>query len=161
MFLYQAMKDQKKRSRAAREKLGDLPFNSISEQKEFRDKVRRKVIRQLETAKAIEEFTKHPEYRFFREKFEKGMHCRYGKDVNDIVHVYMNDNGIQVDLNENVNSEDQNQTLLVGTLVKSLSESLIASYYRAYGYIPSEIDQKDDDEFLEMLGKNLKKPGSK
>ncbi len=153
------MKAAKKRSRAARERLGDLPFNSISEQKEFREKVRRKVVWQLETAKAVEEFTKHSEYKFFREKFEKGMHCRYGQGQGDIAHVYMNDEGIQVDLNENVNSEDQNQTLLVGTLVKSLSEALIASYYRAYGYIPAEADHKEDDEFRETVGRIQKKHG--
>ena len=127
---------QKKRSRAAREKLEGLPFSTISEQKEFREKVRRKVVRQLETAKALEELTKHPEYQFFRKKFEQGMRCRYGNGFYEIVHVYMNDEG--------------NVTLLVGTLVKSLSESLIASYYRAYGYIPTKAEQKEDDEFQQF-----------
>lgn len=148
-FQYMKKDKVKRKSKAVIEKLGDVPFKTISEQKEFRDKIRLQVLKQLETAKAIEELTKQPEYNFFREKFEKGMHCRYGKSQGDIVHVFMNDDGIQIELNENANSSDKNQTLLVGTMVKSLSESLIASYYRAYGYITNDGEGSEfENKFL-------------
>lgn len=146
-------KSNTKRSRVVREKFAHLPFKTVSEQKEFRDKIRKKVLKQLETARAMEELTSHPDYSFFKKKFEQGMHCRYGRKNDDIVHVYLDDDGIQVEVNENVNTEDK---ALVGTLVKSLSESLITSYYRAYGYVPSELDPSQE-EVDRMILEHLKK----
>jgi hypothetical protein len=134
-----------KKSRAAREKLGDLPFKTVSEQKQLREEIEMQVARQLETARAFERLTQHPDYQFFKEKFQKGMHCRYGEAEGDIVHVYMNDDGIQVTLNEKVNSKDKHQRLLIGVIMTSLTESLLTSYYRAYGYLPHDADKIRDD----------------
>lgn len=146
-----------KKSRAAREKLQELPFKTVSEQKHMREEIELQVARQLETARAFERLTQHPDYQFFKEKFRKGMHCRYGNSDGDIVHVFMDDEGIQVTLNENVNSKDKHQRLLIGVIMTSLTESLLTSYYRAYGYLPQDADKVREDlqQVLEALKSKL------
>ena len=103
------------------------------------DRIRRDVLARLETSKAMEEFTKQKEYKFFKEKFQKGMSCRYGSDLDDIVHVSLNDSGIQIEISEAAKeTENQNELELIGQLVKSMSNSLVISYFGAMGYLPRD-----------------------
>ncbi len=134
----------KQRSNSAKRKLGEQPFRTVSEKKEFVDKIRRDVLARLETAKAMEEFTSQEEYQFFKEKFKNGMRCKYGSDLEDIVHVSLDDNGIQVEISEAAKeSENQNELELIGQLVKSMSNSLVISYFEAMGYLPKDSVQSD------------------
>jgi len=125
----------RQKSNSAKEKLKDQPFRTVTEKKEFVDKIRRETLARLETAKAMEEFTKNPDYAFYKEKFRKGMSCSYGADV-DIVHVSLDDDGIKVTISETAKeTKNENELKLIGQLVESTSNSLILSYYEAMGYI--------------------------
>ena len=131
----------KQRSNSAKQKLGEQPFRTVSEKKDFVDRIRRNVLARLETSKAMEEFTKQDEYKFFKEKFQRGMSCRYGTDRDDIVHVSLSDEGIQVEISEAAPSKEtknQNELDLIGQLVKSMSNSLVISYFEAMGYLPRD-----------------------
>ena len=129
----------KQRSNSAKQKLGEQPFRTVSEKKDFVDRIRRNVLARLETSKAMEEFTKQDEYKFFKEKFEKGMSCCYGADRDDIVHVSLSDDGIQVEISEAAKeTKNQNELDLIGQLVKSMSNSLVISYFEAMGYLPRD-----------------------
>ena len=136
----------KQRSNSAKQKLGEQPFRTVTEKKEFVDRIRRHVLARLETSKAMEEYTNQDEYKFFKQKFQKGMFCRYGTDRDHIVHVSLSDKGIQIEISESAKeSKNQNELDLVGQLVKSMSNSLVISYFEAMGYLrrdplSSEID---------------------
>ena len=134
----------KQRSNSAKKKLGEQPFRTVAEKKEFTDKIRKEVLARLETARAMEEFTNQEEYKFFKEKFKKGMSCKYGPDTDDIVHVSLNDGGIQVVISEAAKeTENQNELELIGQLVKSMSNSLVSSYFDAMGYTPKDNVQSE------------------
>ena len=128
----------KQRSNSAKKKLKQQPFRTLSEKKEFIEKIRREVLGRLETARAMEEFTAQKEYQFFKQKFEKGMFYRYRTDNGDeIVHVSISDNGIQMLVSERVKEiENQNELNLIGQLAKGMSDGLVASYFEAMGYLP-------------------------
>ncbi len=129
----------RQRSNSAKQKLGEQPFRTVSEKKEFVDRIRRNVLARLETSKAMEEFTKQDEYKFFKEKFQKGMSCRYGADRDDIVHVSLSDDGIQIEISETAKeTKNQNELDLIGQLIKSMSNSLVISYFEAMGYLPRD-----------------------
>ena len=97
----------------------------------------------------MEEFTQQDEYKFFKEKFKKGMSCRYGADRDDIVHVSLNDEGIQVEISEAAKeTKNQNELDLIGQLVKSMSNSLVISYFEAMGYLPRDPLYSDPSETL-------------
>lgn len=131
----------KQRSNSAKQKLGQEPFRTVTEKKEFVDKIKRDVLTRLETAKAMEEFTNKQEYQFFKERFRKGVSCKYGPDINDIIHVSLYDEGIKVTISESAKkTEYPNELELINQLVKSVSESLIVSYFEAMGYLPKDND---------------------
>lgn len=69
----------KQRSNSAKKKLGGQPFRTVTERKEFVDNIRKEVLGRLETARAMEEFTKSEEYSFFKEKFKK--ECSVATDL--------------------------------------------------------------------------------
>lgn len=134
----------KQRSNSAKKKLGEQPFRTVTEKKDFVEKIRKEVLARLETARAMEEFTNQEEYKFFKEKFKKGMSCRYGSDIDDIVRVSLDDGGIQVEISESAkDTENQNELELIGQLVKSMSNSIVISYFEAMGYLPRETAQSE------------------
>ena len=134
----------KQRSNSAKQKLNEQPFRTVSEKKEFVDNIRRNVLSRLETAKAMENFVKQDEYKFFKEKFQKGMSCRYRSDGDDIIHVSLGDDGIQVEISEaGKETQNQNELDLIGQLIKSMSSSLIVSYFEAMGYLSKDIPYSD------------------
>lgn len=129
----------KQRSNSAKKKLAEQPFRTVSEKKDFVDNIRKEVLARLETARAMEEFTSQDEYKFFKEKFKKGMFCRYGAETDDIVHVSLDDNGVQVVISEAAKeTKNQNELELIGQMVKSLSNSVVISYFEAMGYLPKD-----------------------
>ena len=129
----------RQRSNSAKRKLGEQPFRTVSDKKEFVDKIKKSVLARLETAKAMEEFTKDEEYQFFKDKFKKGMKCRYGADTDDIVHVSLDDEGIQVIISEQAKeSKNQNELDLIGQMIESMSNSLVISYFEAMGYLDKD-----------------------
>lgn len=134
----------KQRSRSAKDKLGGQPFRTVSEKKDFVDKIRKDVLIRLETARAMEYFTNQDDYKFFKEKFNKGMSCKYGTDLEDIVKVSLNDGGIEIEISETAKRTDnQNELELIGQLVKSMSNSLTISYFEAMGYLGRDLVNKD------------------
>jgi len=136
----------KQRSNSAKKKLDNQPFRTVAEKKEFVDKIKKDVLARLETAKAMEEFTNQPEYAFYKEKFEKGMSCKYGADIDDIVHVSLTDDGIQIKISDSAkDTENKNELELIGHLVRAMSQSSLTSYYEAMGYLPREKAQPNFD----------------
>lgn len=125
----------KQRSNSAKQKLGEQPFRTVAEKKEFVDRIRKNVLARLETSKAMEEFTEQDEYKFFKEIFQNGMFCRYGADSDDIVHVSLDNNSVQIKISETAIKTDQNELDLIGQLVKNMSNSLVSSYFEAMGYL--------------------------
>ncbi len=141
----------KRKSKAAIDKLGGRPFKTIGEYNLFKEEIHRSVLKQLEIARAMEEYTKLTDYKFFRENFSKGMHCAYGSGNDDIVHVFMDDDGIQIKVCDDLPNHPQSEKELVGILVKAMSESLVGSYYKSLGYLPS--DAATQEEISSMLHK--------
>ena len=134
----------KQRSNSGKEQLKGQPFRTVTEKKEFVDQIRRETLGRLETARAMEEFTSRPEYAFYKEKFQKGMSCSYGADLDDIVHVSLSDDGIKIEISETAkDSQNENELELIGQLVKSMSNSLVVSYFEAMGYLPRNNDAKE------------------
>lgn len=132
---------KKQKSNSAKAKLKNQPFRTVTEKKEFADKIRRDVLGRLEYAKAMEEFTNEPEYQFYKDRFKKGMTCRYGEDTDDIVSVSLTDEGIEVLVSEKAKGDiTENERHLLGQLVQSTSRSLISSYYESLGYLPKNPD---------------------
>ena len=130
----------KQRNSSAKQKLKQEPFRTPSEKKEFVEKIRREVLGRLEIARAMEEFTAQKEYQFFKQKFEKGMFYRYSNEnIDEIVHVSINDSGIQVIISERAKEiENQNELNLIGQLAKGMSDSFVVSYFEAMGYLPKD-----------------------
>ena len=137
----------KQKSNSAKDKLKNQPFRTVAEKKEFVDKIKRDTLARLETAKAMEEFTAEPEYAFYKDKFRKGMSCSYGSDLDDIVHVSLNDDGIKIKISETAKETDnENERELIGHLIKSMSQSMVASYYEAMGYLPRSVDNESQSK---------------
>ena len=63
---------KKPKSKAAREKLGNRPFSTVAEYNVFKEDIQKSVIKQLEFARAMEEYTALPEYEFFKKKIRAG-----------------------------------------------------------------------------------------
>jgi len=139
----------KQRSNSAKKKLDNQPFRTVTEKREFVDKIKKDVLARLETARAMEEFTNQPEYSFYKEKFEKGMSCKYGADIDDIVHVSLTDDGIQIKISDSAkDTENKNELELIGHLVRAMSQSSLISYYEAMGYLPREKAQPNFDSSI-------------
>jgi hypothetical protein len=131
------MSSEKKTTNVTHERLTGLPFKKASDLKKAQDQIHFAVWQRLEEAKAIDSLTRRPEYQFWREEFARGLTCRYGDEGDDLVRVYSDGVGIKIAVNEAMNTQESSEALL-GTLVKSMSESFATTYYKAKGILPLE-----------------------
>lgn len=140
-----------------KEKLAGTPFQTAEELKGAQAEILEETWRELERARARKQLVQKEEYRFFVETFEKGLLCKYGESNDNLVRVFLGPNGIQIAINEEMKSAENSEALL-GVLVKSMSESFIASYLKAMGLIPLS-DHLEGEKVPRTLHSKSKKYG--
>lgn len=129
------------------EKLSDLPFKTAKALKDAQHEVHMHIWRRLEEARALHQLLDREEYSFWHKEFQQGLVCGYGEKTDNLVRVYSQGQGIQIDINKDLASSVPTSEGLLGTLVKSMSESFATTYYKAKGILPvvgndSEADKK-------------------
>jgi hypothetical protein len=136
------------------EKLSGLPFKSARHWKEAQDAVLMQVWRRMEEAKVINELVKRPEYSFWHEEFREGLVCAYGEksDVN-LVRVFSEGNGIKIQINRSLADAAPSAEQVLGALVRAMSESFAATYYRAKGILAASDVQTDEAQTGTVKGK--------
>ena len=123
------------------ERLAGLPFTSATELKASRREILLAAWNRLETAKAVHELSQREEYQFWQEEFAQGLVCRYGGEGEELVRVYSDGPGIKITVNQELaDTLPYNGTILVGVLVKAMSESL----YKARGILPPESGRDEE-----------------
>ena len=127
----------KKPANVTHERLAGLPFRKATDLKKAQDQILLSVWQRLEEAKALDGLLRRPEYEFWRQEFGRGLTCRYGDEGDDLVRVYSDGIGIKIAINETMNTQESSEALL-GTLVRSMSESFATTYYKAKGILPLE-----------------------
>ncbi len=140
-------KEESKLRNVTQEKLVDLPFSSAKLLKEAQDEVRLQVWRRLEEAKVIHQMLKKENYKFWTEEFTKGLTCSYeAASSNRLVRVFSNEEGIHICINRGIADNAPASEAILKTLVKAMSESFSATYYRAKGIVhPSEKGNVDKE----------------
>ena len=128
-----------------KERLSGTPFSSMSEMSQASDEIRRDAWNQLERAKIKRELLSKDEYKFFLEPFKKGMICKYGEQNDNLVRVFLGDDGgIEIDINEEMKSAE-NSGALLSALIKSTSDSLFSNYLKSMDII-TPADPADEQE---------------
>lgn len=130
-----------------KERLAGTPFTSMSEMDSASGDIRRDTWSQLERARIKRELLAKPEYKFFLEPFRKGMICKYGEKNDNLVRVFLSeDGGIEVDINEEMKSAE-NSGALLSALIKSTSDSLFSNYLKSMDIIvPSETTESESSQ---------------
>lgn len=118
------------------EKLSDLPFKTAKALKDAQHEVHMHIWRRLEEARALHQLLDREEYSFWHKEFQQGLVCGYGEKTDNLVRVYSQGQGIQIDINKDLASSVPTSEGLLGTLVKSMSESFATTYYKAKGILP-------------------------
>lgn len=142
------MRKKKKNSQTniTKERLSGTPFNSAAEMNAASDELRREAWSQLEKARIKRELLSKEEYKFFLEPFQKGMSCKYVNKDENLVRVYLAEDGIEVDINEEMKSAE-NSGALLDALIRSTSDSLFSNYLRSMDIIgDSESNPERDSD---------------
>ena len=127
------------------EKLAGLPFNSAKAWKEAQDAVMMQVWRRMEEAKVINDMIKRPEYKFWTDEFKNGLVCGYGeKGDTNLVRVYSEGDGVKIAINRSLADAAPSAEAVLGSLVKAMSESFAATYYKAKGILSASEAQNED-----------------
>lgn len=138
-------KDDASTSNVTKEKLAGTPFSSMAELNAASRELRTETWRQLERARIKRELLGKDEYKFFLDPFRRGMICRYGEQNDNLVRVYLGeDGGIQVDINEEMRSAENSEALL-SALIRSTSDSLFSNYLKSMNII-APMDGSEDAE---------------
>lgn len=144
------------------EKLAGVPFKSASEMKKVQNEIQMNIWKRLEEARVINELSKRPEYKFWEEQFKMGLTCSYGRDKEELVKIYANDNGgLQINIHER-NGRDVSTECLLEVLVKAMSESFGSLYFRAKGMLPAfnpagiDSDKKNENPVKRNKGSGKK-----
>lgn len=139
-----------------KERLSGTPFSSMSEMAAASNELRKETWNQLEKARIKRELLQKSEYQFFLEPFRKGMICKYGEKDNNLVKVFLSDDGgIEVDINEEMKSAE-NSGALLSALIKSTSDSLFSNYLKSMDII-SLSDSANESEASTKAKKKAKK----
>lgn len=147
----------KKSTNVTHERLNGLPFRKATDLKKAQDQILLSVWQRLEEARAVDTLVRRPEYDFWRQEFGRGLTCRYGEEGDDLVRVYSDGVGIKIAINETMNTQESSEALL-GTLVRSMSESFATTYYKAKGILPLERPHGPDAEKNADNGDEKKPP---
>jgi hypothetical protein len=123
-----------KASNITKERLAGTPFNSAAEMNAASEELRREAWSQLEKARIKRELLSKEEYEFFLEPFHKGMTCKYVDKDENLVKLYLADNGVKVDINEEMKSSESSGALLTA-LIRSTSDSLLSNYLKSMDII--------------------------
>ncbi len=129
---------EKQTSNVTLEKLSDLPFKSAKSLKDAQHEVQLHIWRRLEEARTLNQMLQRNEYKFWHEEFSKGLVCGYGERTDNLVRVFSEGKGIQININKDLAASVPTSEALLGTLVKSMSESFAMTYYKAKGILPNE-----------------------
>lgn len=143
------------------EKLAGLPFKMATEMKKEQTDIHMNVWKRFEEAKFIYELSQKPEYKFWNEKFQKGITCSYGHEKEELVKIFADKKGaLQININEK-NRNDVSAESLLEILIKTMSESFGDLYFRAIGVIPvfnpAGVDSNIKDDKPEKQKKNIDK----
>lgn len=139
-------KKSQKMTNVTLEKLSDLPFESAKELKEAQHEVQMHIWRRLEEAKTLNQLLKKDEYAFWHDEFKNGLVCGYGEKTSNLVRVYSKGEGIQIDINKDLAASVPTSEALLGTLVKSMSESFANTYYSAKGILDHPTEERSKDK---------------
>lgn len=148
-------KKRAKLTNTTKEKLAGTPFSSAAEMNAASEELRREAWNQLERARIKRELLAKDEYKFFLEPFQKGMCCKYVSKDENLVKVFLTDEGIEVDINEEMKSTENSEALL-SALIRSTSDSLFANYLRSMDII-SDNEGSSDKESEPHKGNQKKK----
>lgn len=136
----------------SRERLKGTPFTKAEELKKASQELRKKTWEQLEKARIFNEIIEKPEYECVKKEFKEGLRCKYSDDdASNLIRVYSKGVGVEVDINKNLVKDIPHSGAFVETLIRSLGDTFLKSYYQAKGIIPSV------DINLEDLIANIKK----
>jgi hypothetical protein len=139
-----------------KERLAGTPFSSAAEMNAASEELRREAWSQLERAKIKRELLAKDEYKFFLEPFQKGMSCKYVKKDENLVKVSLAENGIEVDINEEMKTVE-NSGALLSALIRSTSDSLFSNYLRSMDIIcDSESSSSNETERRKNTNKTTK-----
>lgn len=154
------MRKKKKNSQTniTKERLSGTPFNSAAEMNAASDELRREAWGQLEKARIKRELLSKEEYKFFLEPFKKGMSCKYVNKDENLVRVYLAEDGIEVDINEEMRSAE-NSGALLDSLIRSTSDSLFSNYLRSMDIISNteSTSERDSDRKKQSSKKQREK----
>ncbi len=141
-------------SNITKERLSGTPFSSMSEMSAASEAIRRETWEQLEKARIKRELLQKSEYKFFLEPFRKGMICKYGEKNDNLVRVFLSDEGgIEVDINEEMKSEE-NSGALLSALIKSTSDSLFSNYLKSMDIISlHEVNEAENPKTKKKIKK--------
>jgi hypothetical protein len=117
-----------------KERLAGTPFENATEMNAARQEILEDTWRELERARAKRELLAKPDYQFFLEPFRKGMLTRYGEKNGNLVRVSLGNDGIQIDINEEMKSSENSEALLEA-LIRSMSDSFMSNYLKSLNRI--------------------------
>lgn len=146
-------------SNPTKDRLAGTPFSSMGEMAAATEEIRKETWYQLERSRIKRELLLKPEFKFFLEPFKRGMVCKYGETTNNLVRVYLNDDGgIEVDINEEMKSAE-NSGALLSALIRSTSDSLFSNYLKSMDIIMQSEDTFDPSDKHLAKKALLKKKG--
>lgn len=137
-------KRKERSTNITKERLAGTPFNSAAEMNAASEELRREAWNQLERARIKRELLAKEEYKFFLEPFQKGMTCKYIETDDNLVRVFLTENGVEVDINEEMKTAE-NSGALLSALIRSTSDSLFSNYLRSMDII-NDSDSLTDNE---------------
>lgn len=137
------------------QRLAGTPFKNAKEMNEAKERIFMECWEDLTKAQAFHVMTQKDEFKFYLDKFEKGMKCRYGSDAEDIVAINIDDGGaLIVAINEELKKKGHSEKF-VSALAQALSNSFYSNYLRAMRALPVDVDEaevKKAKKFLEDKG---------
>ena len=121
-----------------RARLEGTPFTTATQFNAARERILQDEWEQLEHARARKQLLERKEYEYIINRFKKGLSCEFGNSNNKLFRVYIDEEmATQVALDEKVKSEANNE-VLIGILIKSLSEAFEANYLKTMKILPEK-----------------------
>lgn len=113
-----------------RQRLEGTPFTLATDFNAAKERILKEEWEQLEHARARKQLLERDEYAYIINRFRKGLSCEFGNSNNKLFRVFIDKDGAtQVALDEKMKSGENNE-VLIGILIKSLSESFEKNYLK-------------------------------
>ena len=127
---------EKPSSNSTRQRLEGTPFVSATDFNAAKERILKEEWEQLEHSRARRQLLEREEYQYIIDRFRKGLSCEFGNSNNKLFRVFIDKEGAtQVALDEKMKSEESNE-VLIGVLIKSLSEAFEKNYLKTMKIIP-------------------------